>query len=85
MTIEASLNFLMLSCNTNGVKQELELRWPAELCALYSQAAAKYLITVGQFTSSTGKRSDTGHCVRRVCVSKCQVDTNAWADRHGLN
>lgn len=40
----------------------------------------KNLITpFGQFTSSTGRTSQTGHCVRRACVGKHQGDTNALA------
>ena len=35
---------------------------------------------LGQFISSTGRTSQTGHCVRRACVGKHQGDTSALAD-----
>lgn len=50
------------------------------MCAVRLDSGEKLLMTpTGQFICSTGGRSQTGHCVRRACVGKCQEDTNDQA------
>lgn len=54
------------------------------MCAVLLDNREKPSMTpTGQFTSFTGGRSQSGHCVRRA-VGKCQRDRNQQADRPAL-